>query len=421
MVEMDEVLAFLEAKKRGENPSQSWVQLKNVKLKDGTTIGEYTVDLETPEQERQAINELLQSEPMQQSSSSSNVLLSEVVEKFCANQELIQGNWTKKTAKENRATFALFIRIVGDEVFLSLKHEQLQDFKAKFLKLPANINKLKDYRDKTISEILQMPNVTPMARNTQNKKLNCISSLFKWSVFNDFTDKNYAELLPIGKDKNPQGKVNPFEDEELKALFESQEYQEQKFRQEHYYWVPLIALYTGARLNEVCQLRLKDIKHLKNLKQIEDLYVFDFNDGEEDQSVKNCDSNRITPIHSKLIDLGLIRYVKELKLQNETRLFPEILKGDNNYADNMSKWYSRYLVKKDVKTGRNTVFHSFRHTVINHLKQKLVPEEIVKDIVGHHNGSVTFGVYGNRYNPEVLQPIVEMLQFDIEHTKFHQD
>jgi len=417
MVEMDEVLAFLEAKKRGESPSQSWTQLKNVKLKDGTTIGEYTID-DSPELEAKLVEKVfgvdVVSPPTQvvQSSSFPDSLLSEVVERFCANQESIQGKWKPNSAKENRATFALFIRVVGDEVFSALKYEQLLDFKAKFLKLPININKAKDYRDKSIDEILQMPNVIPMARNTQNRKLNSISSLFKWGVINGFTDNNYASGLPIGKDKNPQDKVDPFTDEDLIKLFESPEYREHKFTRNYYYWVPLIALYTGARLNEICQLHLVDIKPCK------DLYVFNFNESEEDQSIKNSSSIRVVPIHSKLIDLGLITYVNELKLKNEIRLFPEIKRGKNNYGDGVSKWYSRYMKKHDAKEGRNKVFHSFRHTVINHLKQKQVTKEIVAAIVGHNEESVTFGVYGNKYKPEVLHEYIEMLQFDFQHTEF---
>jgi len=59
--------------------------------------------------------------------------------------------------------------------------------------------------------------------------------------------------------------------------------------------------------------------------------------------------------------------------------------------------------------------------MIDHLKQKLVAKEIIQGIVGHKDGSVTFDVYGNKYQPEVLQEFVELVQFDIQHTKFHID
>jgi len=418
MVEMDEILAFLEAKKRRNEhgPLLETITVKNVQLKDGTTIGEAIIDQDTPEEERETVNKLLNAESTVASSSFSTKPLSEVVEMYCDEQESINNKWIAKTAKENRASFALFVRVVGDdEVFSELQFEQLLDFKSKILKLPAGIKTKPQYRTKSIDEILQMPDVPPMARNTQNKHLNRICGLFKWAVINGLTDKNYASGLPIGKDKNARSKVDPFTDADLIKLFESPEYREYKFKCAYQYWVPLIALYTGARLNEICQL------HLQDIKQVGDLYYFDFNDEEEDQRLKNSNSRREVPIHTKLVDLGIMTYINQLKLSKETRLFPDIKRNSNgSYSDAPSKWYSRYMKKQEAKDGRNKVFHSLRHTVIDQLKQKLVTLEIIAAIVGHENGSVTFDVYGNKYQPEVLQEFIDMLEFDVQHTEYHQ-
>jgi len=248
MVEMDEVLAFLEAKKRGENPSQSWTQLKNVKLKDGTTIEELTID-DSPELEAKLVEKVFGvdevSPPVSQSSNFQKTLLSEVIEKFCEERKSLK-EWTEKSAIENRATLDFFKRIVGDEVFSALKYEQLQDFKPKFLKLPASINKVKRYKDKTIEQVLQMDDVKPMARNTQNKHLNRVHGLFLWAVKQGYTDQDYASGLAIGKDKNAQDARDPFTDEDLVKLFESPKYQKHGFKHPYHYWVPLIGLYTGS-------------------------------------------------------------------------------------------------------------------------------------------------------------------------------
>jgi len=416
MVEMDKVLAFLEAKKRGENPSQSWMQLKNVKLKDGSIIEELTID-DSPELEAKlvekvfGIHEVSAPTPVVKLT----LLLSEIIEKYCDEKKLLKA-WTEKSAIENRATFDLFIRIVGDEVFSALEYAQLQDLKPKFLKLPANINKVKRYKDKTIEQVLQMDDVKPMARNTQNKHLNRIHSLFLWAVKHGYTDKNYATGLPVGKDKNPLDARYPFSNADLKELFESQKYKDNSFHREYQYWVPLIALYTGARLNEICQL------HLKDIKLVNGIYIFDFNEGAEDQRVKTNSSNRETPIHSKLIDLGLITYINQLKLIKETRLFPELKKNKNgSYSRRPSDWFREYRKEQGVHNRSKKVFHSFRHTVIDHLKQKKVTKEIIAAIVGHGEESVTFGVYGSKYKPEVLEEYIEMLDYDVEFTKFHQD
>jgi len=421
MVEMDKLFAFLEAKKRGENPSQSWMQLTGIKLSDGTEIAEITIDQETPEQEQQTARQLLGHQPPipTQTSEYSNTLLSIVIDGFC--NEMKMRDATEKSVNEYRANFALLTRIVGDVAFSSLQYPQLTAFKQKLIKLPANINKIAAYRDKTIDEILQMDDVKPMALNTANKYLSRISSLFEWGMKQGYTDKNYADGLSIGSNKKVQDERKEFTADDLKALFESDKYHEGQFTHAHQYWVPLIALYTGARLNEICQLSLNDIRC------IEGTYIFDIND-KDDKKLKNKSSKRQVPVHSKLIELGFILYSDQLKLQKpshptpemervDAKLFPELKAGRDGYGTVVSKWFGRYRKQENVNED-GKVFHSFRHTVINHLKQKEVPKEIVAGIAGHTDESETFGRYGKQYTPELLRPYIEMLDFDIEHTHY---
>ena len=410
---MDEILAFLEAKKRRDEygPLQETIKVKNVQLKDGTTIGEVTIDQDTPEQERETINELLQRDPVVQSSEFPKTLLSEVINAYC-NENTSLGNWTEKTVIEVKATLVFFTRIVGDEVFSTLKHQKVNEYKVKLFKLPPNINKVKRYRDKTIDEIIKMDDVKPMARNTLKKHLGRVSSLFEWAVKQGFTDKNYASSLTITKSKKAQDERSIFTHEDLKKLFESPEYKEQTYQHNYQYWIPLIALYSGARLTEICQLYLSDIK------QIEGVYIFDIND-RQDKKLKNSSSRRCIPIHSKLVELGLISYVNHLKLNKATRLFPEIKKGRDGYGQAASKWFGRYRKRVGIEESTK-VFHSFRHTVIDQLKQQEVPKEMVANIAGHLDESVTFGRYGKAFKPQVMQQYIELLQYDFQHTKYHQ-
>ena len=414
MVEMDEVLAFLEAKKRGENPSQSWTQLKNVKLKDGTIIGEYNID--SPEIEAKIADQILGVEevspPVVESSDFPSTPLSEVIFTYCEENKSL-GNWTEKTAIEVKATLDLLTRIVGNEVFSTLQHPQLNEYKSKLFKLPPNINKVKRYRDKTIDDILKMDDVQPMARNTLKKHLGRVSSLFEWGVQHGYTDKNYASGLTIAKNKKEQEERSIFDQQDLKKLFESPEFQDNKFEHPYQYWVPLIALYSGARLTEICQLYLSDIK------VIDSVYVFDVN-GTQDKKLKNSSSKRLIPIHSKLIELGLITYLNQLKLSKEKRLFPELKLRRDGYGQDASKWFGRYRKRIGIDDSTK-VFHSFRHTMIDQLKQKEVPKEMVANIAGHLDESVTFGRYGKNYKPEVMQQYIELLQFDVQHVKFHKD
>jgi len=408
---MDKLFAQLKAKESGDYPSQGWIELTGVELKDGTKIDKAIIDQETPEQERETINELFKTNSTIESSGFPSTLLSELIFTYCEENKTL-GNWAEKTATEVKATLDLFTTIVGNEVFSTLQHPQLNEYKSKLFKLPPNINKIQRYRDKTVDEILKMDDVQPMARNTLKKHLGRVSSLFEWGVQHGYTDKNYASGLTIGKNKKAEEDRSVFDQEDLKKLFESEEYLEQKFEHPYQYWIPLIALYSGARLTEICQLYLADIK------QIDEVYVFDIN-GRLDKKLKNRSSKRLIPMHSKLIELGLTTYVKQLKLSKENRLFPELKLRRDGYGQDVSRWYGRYRKRIGI-IDSTKVFHSFRHTVIDQLKQKEVPKEMVANIAGHLDESVTFGRYGKDYKPAVMQQSIEMLEYDVEFTEFHQ-
>ncbi len=83
------------------------------------------------------------------------------------------------------------------------------------------------------------------------------------------------------------------------------------------------------------------------------------------------------------------------------------------YSHNASKWFNdRHLKAVGIK-HKLIAFHSFRHTVIDQLKQAHTEEPIIKAIVGHKNESITTAIYGNPYSPESLKPTVESLDFEM--------
>ena len=86
------------------------------------------------------------------------------------------------------------------------------------------------------------------------------------------------------------------------------------------YWVTMLAAYSGARLNEVCQLNVADIQ------RTDGIWAINLNADSKDKSIKTEAGNRIIPLHPKLIDLGLLDYVKQMKNQSQKKLFPNLKK-----------------------------------------------------------------------------------------------
>jgi integrase len=271
------------------------------------------------------------------------------------------------------------------------------------------------YRGRTIQEILEMDVDDPMSVSNVNKYLDRASSLFNYALKRDFVVKNHAGGLQIKQDKREDEWRDRFTDDDLQKLFCSEAYLKDDHLHSYYFWLPILGLYTGCRLNELCQLRLDDIK------EVGGVWVIDVNEQGEGKKLKNKPSRRNVPLHPCLTDdLKFVQYVNSLKSQGEERLFPELPLLRDGYAQTASKWFARYRQACGVADPRK-VYHSFRHTFMDVLKQNpSVDNTMLMEVAGHEVGSITLGRYGKRYAPKVLlEHVILKLDFgvDLSHLK----
>lgn len=329
-------------------------------------------------------------------------LLSKVIADYCDSQKA-ENRWTEKTAFETKAGIDLWLRIVGDQPITGYGHEQHRNYKATLQKLPPNLNKMPRYRGLSISAIVALGD-PPASVNTVGNQLARIAALFNWAVRHGYTGSNPASGMAPKKAKRASEERQAFSDEDLKKLFHGHDYLNGRHREPYMYWTPLIALYTGARLNEIAQL------HLADFVTIDGGHAITVNDQGDAKRVKTSASKRAIPIHSELVRLGLVRFVEVLRAKKEARLFPELKLLRDGYGQTVSKWFRRYRLRCGISEG-GKVFHSFRHTVIDALKQAGHPKEKISALVGHEDESVTFGRYGKAYGPHVLRGVVDALPF----------
>ncbi|MDF3886027.1 tyrosine-type recombinase/integrase [Cupriavidus basilensis] len=124
------------------------------------------------------------------------------------------------------------------------------------------------------------------------------------------------------------------------------------------FWLPLLGLYTGARLRELCRLQLSD------LREPEGLWCLRIHEQARDDEAASLAGIRHVPLHSHLLQCGLPAYVAgERTARGSGLLFAQLATGRSDYrAIAFSRWFSRY-VRQELGFGeRPLTFCSFRHT-----------------------------------------------------------
>lgn len=167
-----------------------------------------------------------------------------------------------------------------------------------------------------------------------------------------------------------------------------------KFFYPVHYWLPLIFLFTGARPQEICQLRLDDFEATDGMlcfKIFEDdaaTTLANHKAGIASRTQKNAASARKIPVHAKLIELGLSNYIKSQRKKGEYLLFPET---EGRYENEVRNFTALFVRRLGIESGispedgkfYNVTFYSFRQTFINLSRIAGVTEEQWDAIVGH--------------------------------------
>jgi integrase len=245
-----------------------------------------------------------------------------------------------------------------------------------------------------------------------NKQLMILSFLLNFAVKNSIIEQNAAKGINVEERKNAKAARLPFDLSALNALFSSPIYslgeRPKGGAGEAGYWLPLLALFTGARIEELCQLHPDDV-YEESYRELDgtvrSAWVHRITDEGPGQALKNPGSRRRIPLHAQLIRLGFIEYARQAKGRN--RIFDKLVKdvvGDE--SGNWSKWFGGYLREKAGVTDKRMVFHSFRHTFKQEARAVEIPEDVSDAITGHSGGKVSRNYGGTDYP---LRPLVEAM------------
>lgn len=292
-------------------------------------------------------------------------------------------------------------------------------FREALTSYPVNAAKRVAYRDLSIPDRIAKARETndpeTLAVQTANGNyLNPLRQIFEWAkATGKVSDNPFAEIKVSGSrsTSRPSGRKD-FTLAQLEVFFGaplftgaaaasgSKLYQPGTHRVDDWrYWLPLMGLFCGARLNEMCGLRVSDFEVLEGVK------CFHIRAGAEHQSLKTKAAERIVPVHKALIDLGLWSRVESLRQSGEDRLFPTLKPGPRGYLSDKPTKFFGLLIDRMLGDEAPLVFHSFRHTFITKMREAGVAREVRTAIVGHEDDSVH-----EHYGSEPLRRLNEGVQ-----------
>ncbi|MCP4596857.1 site-specific integrase [Neptuniibacter sp.] len=309
------------------------------------------------------------------------------------------------TVNGKKAVANLFIRVVGDKPIDQITREDARKFKTIALQLPPRIGQMPEQPlDKVISEATETISTT-----TFNNYVKNLTTIFTYAIREGYCSRNPAEGLKVKQRVKASEFRSRFSENDLTHLFQCLRFEPYQDTKPYRKWLPLLGLFTGARLNELCQLYLDEVI---NIDGIDCLHI---QAEHPDQRLKNQTSERLIPLHPRLKELGFLEFVQSQRTLGRVRLFSELrFHKQHRYTHAPSRWFANVRAKAGFNnSGEKKDFHSFRHTVADHLKQLGVTEGLIAGLLGHKAGGITYSRYGKEYSPEKILPVVELLDFRV--------
>ena len=267
-----------------------------------------------------------------------------------------------------------------------------------------------------------------------NTHLANFSSFLNWAVNEELLARNPMRGLRLPDEVAKRDKRHAFSAKQLEAIFNAPLYRGcldgergnakpglERPRNARF-WVPLIALHTGMRLNEICQLDTSDIREVDGFHCI--IVSEQSLNGSDDKAIKTVASERLVPLHPTLVSCGLLSFVKECQRAKRMKLFEEIdsgLRGRRTVA--FSKWFTHFSRACGAYQPR-TSFHSFRHNFRDELRAARIDHDVAMVLGGWSTGgnsSIASENYGNGHRIGVLSEAIASLAFsdvDLSHLVF---
>lgn len=332
---------------------------------------------------------------------------------------------TPKTRLKKKAALTLVERYFGPDCDLTnVTGAHCRTFRDVIARLPPNLTKRYggDVSLEALADLNDAERGPCMSYETQGLYLRLLNNLLAFAKSDGLIPTNPfpPELGPRGKKGAREKARNSYSDDQLAAIFSSPLYtgcvdDERRFSQRmpgnvtrrSRFWLPLIALFSGLRMNEILQLTKW---HIQSATDGAPAFLIG-----GDMTVKTKASYRVVPVHRELIRCGLIAHVANLA-DDDTLLFDDVPPGPDGYASStFSKRYGSFW--KSLNAGepdRKVGFHSFRHNFRDALRVPGADDALVKELGGWSRGGSVSDSYGDGARAAVLRPLIDAVAYELD-------
>jgi integrase len=316
-----------------------------------------------------------------------------------------------KTVSDFGAYVRRFIQVNGDCSVKVIGKREIVAFKDAMLAYPVRPDT--KLRTKTVPEVLKAlegdtrtPRLSP--RTVNDKALGSIGAVLGWATSNGYCETNASSGVKVARGETGEDKRLPYSIPDMNRIFSFPIFTSGERPKggggEAAKWLPLLAAFTGARLEELGQALVEDCKEEGGIAYL-DLRVI-----EEGKRLRRSSSRRMIPIHPQLVACGFLDYAQARREAGDRRLFPDVASKRSEVTAAWSKWWGRYARKYGL-TDKRKVFHSFRHAFKDACRAAGIEEAIYDAIQGHSGGGAGRG-YGLGYPLSVLAKAMEKVKYD---------